>query len=68
MRAKGGCNVHPTGLEFVKIVGRFCKEKFLRDSLPKSKCGHKSRKDSTTDSDSSSDDEEKSGIESQTYG
>jgi hypothetical protein len=31
MRAKGGCNIHPTGMEFLERVGRFCKEKFLKD-------------------------------------
>jgi hypothetical protein len=33
MRAKGGCNVHPTGLEFLERVGRWLKEKFLKDKL-----------------------------------
>jgi hypothetical protein len=32
MRAKVGCDVHPTGLEILERVGRFCKEKFLKDS------------------------------------
>jgi hypothetical protein len=31
IRGKGGCNVHPTGLDFLGRVGRWLKEKILKD-------------------------------------